>query len=115
MRCWPRQVVRRRKRGRRRETEEEKTSLFQRLAGQGSVVAKLEEQVARNQEELSALTHTVEHIRHSLHLSDAQNLGLQVLILTNNQVLGIISFTPRRENPNAMVNDNCKEVNFSLI
>ena len=115
VRCWPRQVVRRRKRGRRRETEEEKTSLFQRLAGQGSVVAKLEEQVARNQEELSALTHTVEHIRHSLHLSDAQNLGLQVLILTNNQVLGIISFTPRRENPNAMVNDNCKEVNFSFI
>ena len=72
--CWPRQVVtRRRRRGR-----EEKTSLFQRLSGHGSVVLKLEEQVARNKEELSALTHTVEHIRHSLHLSDAQNLGLQV-------------------------------------
>ena len=56
----------------------EKTSLFQRLSGHGSVVLKLEEQVSRNKEELSALTHTVEHIRHSLHLSDAQNLGLQV-------------------------------------
>ena len=90
VRCWPRQVVRRRRiRGRRRE--EEKTSLFQRLAGHGSVVARLEEQVARNQDELNALTHTVEHIRHSLHLSDAQNLGLQVFICTNNQLLGMIS------------------------
>ena len=70
--CWPRQVVTRRRRRR------EKTSLFQRLSGHGSVVLKLEEQVTRNKEELSALTHTVEHIRHSLHLSDAQNLGLQV-------------------------------------
>ena len=92
VRCWPRprQVVRR-KRGRRRQTEE-KTSLFQRLAGHGSVVARLEEQVARNQDELSALTHTVDHIRHSLHLSDAQNLGLQVYIFTNNQVLRITPF-----------------------
>ena len=91
VRCWPRQVIRRRRRGRRRENEEEKTSLFQRLAGQGSVVRRLEEQVARNQEELSNLTHTVEHIRHSLHLSDAQNLGLQVYICTDNRVLGMIS------------------------
>ena len=90
VRCWPRQVVRRRRRSRGRRREEEKTSLFQRLAGHGSVVARLEEQVARNQDELSALTHTVEHIRHSLHLSDAQNLGLQVFILTNKQLLVVI-------------------------
>ena len=56
------------------------------------MVARLEEQVARNQDELSALTHTVDHIRHSLHLSDAQNLGLQVDIFTNNQVLRITPF-----------------------
>jgi len=43
---------------------------------------RLEEKVQRNQEELASLTETVNHIRSSLHLSDAQHLGLQVLLAT---------------------------------
>ena len=57
-----------------------RTSLFRRLTGGGAGVRDLEQQVLRNQEELTALAETVEHIRTSLHLTDAQNLGLQVLL-----------------------------------
>ena len=85
------QVVRRDKSTQRAGVE--RTSLFRRLAGGGAVV-RLQEKVQRNQEELASLTETVHHIRQSLHLSEAQNLGLQVLLAKTTAVQHVRSPPP---------------------